>query len=43
MLFYTTLVEEKTLNFIQADTYSKKRLALQQRKIFYEMNICIVI
>ena len=29
--------------FHPASSYSKKQLALQQRKIFYEMNIDIVI
>lgn len=27
----------------QESSYSKKQLALQQRKIMFEMNICIVI
>jgi len=36
-------VPEGIPNFILASYLLKKKLALQQRKIMYEMNICIVI
>lgn len=40
---YGVFQSEDRISFTQYLSYSKKLLALQQRKIIYEVNICIVI